>query len=74
MIDFDHVVKQYGKSNVRAVDDLTLHVGKGAAVRLYRAEWGRQNDHDSSADGYFAAHERQRDHRRRVDEGRSDCR
>ena len=26
MIDFDHVVKQYGKSNVRAVDDLTLHV------------------------------------------------
>lgn len=29
MIDFDHVVKQYGKSNVRAVDDLTLHVGKG---------------------------------------------
>ena len=23
MIDFDHVVKQYGKSNVRAVDDLT---------------------------------------------------
>ena len=29
MIDFDHVVKQYGKSSVRAVDDLTLHVGKG---------------------------------------------
>ena len=29
MIDFDHVVKQYGKSNFRAVDDLTLHVGKG---------------------------------------------
>lgn len=29
MIDFDHVVKRYGKSNVCAVDDLTLHVGKG---------------------------------------------
>ncbi len=29
MIDFEHVVKQYGKSDVRAVDDLTLHVGKG---------------------------------------------
>ena len=29
MIDFDHVVKQYGKSNVRAVDDLTLHIAPG---------------------------------------------
>lgn len=29
MIRFENVVKQYGKSNVRAVDDLTLHVGKG---------------------------------------------
>ncbi len=29
MIDFDHVVKQYGKSQVRAVDDVTLHVGQG---------------------------------------------
>ncbi|MBQ8554921.1 MAG: ABC transporter ATP-binding protein [Clostridia bacterium] len=29
MIRFDHVVKQYGKSNVRAVDDLTFQVGKG---------------------------------------------
>lgn len=29
MIDFEHVVKQYGKSDVRAVDDLTLHVGRG---------------------------------------------
>lgn len=74
MIDFDHVVKQYGKSNVRAVDDLTLHVGKGQLFGFIGAEWGRQNDHDSFADGYFAAHERQRDHRRRVDEGRSDCR
>ena len=52
MIDFDHVVKQYGKSNVRAVDDLTLHVGKG---QLF---------------GFIGP----RDHRRRVDEGRSDCR
>lgn len=70
MIDFDHVVKQYGKSSVRAVDDLTLHVGKGQLFGFIGPnEWGRQNDHDSSADGYFAAHERQRDHRRRVDEG-----
>ena len=38
MIDFDHVVKQYGKSNVRAVDDLTLHVGK------------RQRDHRRRVD------------------------
>lgn len=29
MIDFDHVVKQYGKGPVRAVDDVTLHVGQG---------------------------------------------
>ncbi len=29
MIEFTHVVKQYGKSNVRAVDDLSLRVGKG---------------------------------------------
>lgn len=29
MIEFTHVVKQYGKSNVRAVDDLSLSVGKG---------------------------------------------
>lgn len=29
MIQFDHVVKQYGKSSVRALDDLTLHVNKG---------------------------------------------
>lgn len=34
MIDFDHVVKQYGKSSVRAVDDLTLHVGKGSCSAL----------------------------------------
>lgn len=32
MIQFDHVVKQYGKSNVRAVDDLTLHVEKGSTL------------------------------------------
>ncbi len=29
MIEFDHVVKQYGKSSIRAVDDLTLKVGQG---------------------------------------------
>lgn len=29
MIHFDHVVKQYSKSSVRAVDDLTLDIGKG---------------------------------------------
>lgn len=29
MIEFHHVVKQYGKSNVRALDDLSLEVGKG---------------------------------------------
>ncbi len=29
MIQFDHVVKQYGKSSVRAVDDLSLKVEKG---------------------------------------------
>lgn len=29
MIDFQHVVKQYGKSSIRALDDLSLHVGKG---------------------------------------------
>lgn len=29
MIEFDHVVKQYGKSSIRAVDVLTLKVGKG---------------------------------------------
>ena len=29
MIQFDHVVKQYGKGGVRAVDDLCLTVGKG---------------------------------------------
>ena len=66
MIDFDHVVKQYGKSNVRAVDDLTLHVGKG---QLFGFIGPNGAGNDSSADGYFAAHERQRDHRRRVDEG-----
>lgn len=38
MIDFDHVVKQYGKSNVRAVDDLTLHVGKGQLFGFIRAK------------------------------------
>lgn len=32
MIQFEHVVKQYGKSNVRAVDDLTLHVEKGSTI------------------------------------------
>ena len=32
MIHFDHVVKQYGKSNVRAVDDLCLHVEKGSTI------------------------------------------
>jgi len=29
MIEFDHVVKQYGKSEQRAVDDLCLTVGEG---------------------------------------------
>ena len=29
MIQFDHVVKEYGKGGVRAVDDLNLHVEKG---------------------------------------------
>ncbi len=29
MIRFDHVVKQYSKSNTRAVDDLTLEIGEG---------------------------------------------
>lgn len=32
MIHFDHVVKQYGKSNVRAVDDLNLHIEKGSTL------------------------------------------
>lgn len=32
MIQFDHVVKQYDKSNVRAVDDLTLHIEKGSTL------------------------------------------
>ena len=32
MISFDHVVKQYSKSNVRAVDDLTLQVEKGSTL------------------------------------------
>lgn len=32
MIRFEHVVKQYGKSSVRAVDDLTLHVEKGSTL------------------------------------------
>lgn len=32
MISFDHVVKQYSKSNVRAVDDLTLQVEKGSTI------------------------------------------
>lgn len=32
MIHFDHVVKQYSKSNVRAVDDLSLHVEKGSTL------------------------------------------
>lgn len=32
MITFDHVVKQYGKSSVRAVDDLTLNIGKGQTL------------------------------------------
>lgn len=32
MIQFEHVVKQYGKSNVRAVDDLNLHVEKGSTL------------------------------------------
>lgn len=32
MIQFDHVVKQYGKSKVRAVDDLTLKVEKGSTL------------------------------------------
>lgn len=72
MIDFDHVVKQYGKSNVRAVDDLTLHVGKGQLFGFIGPNGAGKTT--TSADGYFAAHERQRDHRRRVDEGRSDCR
>ncbi len=29
MIRFDHVTKQYGRSDVRAVDDLTLHIPAG---------------------------------------------
>lgn len=32
MIHFDHVVKQYGKSSVRAVDDLSLHIEKGSTL------------------------------------------
>lgn len=32
MIRFDNVVKQYGKSKVRAVDDLTLHIEKGSTL------------------------------------------
>jgi len=32
MIHFEHVVKQYGKSNVRAVDDLNLHIDKGSTL------------------------------------------
>ena len=32
MIRFEHVVKQYDKSQVRAVDDLTLHVEKGSTL------------------------------------------
>lgn len=29
MITFEHVTKQYGKGGVKAVDDLSLHVGRG---------------------------------------------
>ncbi|MGN0777574.1 MAG: ABC transporter ATP-binding protein [Aristaeellaceae bacterium] len=29
MITFEHVSKQYGKGSVKALDDLSLHVGKG---------------------------------------------
>ena len=32
MIRFEHVVKQYDKNQVRAVDDLTLHVEKGSTL------------------------------------------
>lgn len=32
MISFDHVVKQYSKSSVRAVDDLTLQVERGSTL------------------------------------------
>lgn len=32
MIQFENVVKQYGKTNVRAVDDLTLKVEKGSTL------------------------------------------
>ena len=32
MIQFENVVKQYGKSKVRAVDDLTLHIEKGSTL------------------------------------------
>lgn len=32
MISFDHVVKQYSKSNVRAVDNLSLQVEKGSTL------------------------------------------
>ncbi len=32
MIQFEHVVKQYGKSKVRAVDDLTLTIEKGSTL------------------------------------------
>ena len=72
MIDFDHVVKQYGKSSVRAVDDLTLHVGKGQLFGFIGLNGAGKTTTIrllTAADGYFAAHERQRDHRRRVDEG-----
>lgn len=41
MIDFDHVVKQYGKSSVRAVDDLTLHVGKGGSCSALSGRMGQ---------------------------------
>ena len=32
MIQFENVVKQYGKSKVRAVDDLSLHIEKGSTL------------------------------------------
>lgn len=70
MIDFDHVVKQYGKSNVRAVDDLTLHVGKGQLFGFIGPNGAGKTTTIRLLTGIL----RQRDHRRRVDEGRSDCR
>lgn len=74
MIDFDHVVKQYGKSNVRAVDDLTLHVGKGQLFGFIGPNGAGKTTTIRLLTGILQPTSGQRDHRRRVDEGRSDCR